>query len=79
MTAQPEREMWAMSILSRSSVCPNCASAATHRSRRKGYLEQILHTVFFVSPFRCADCYERYFRVRFLTRPSAHKHHPHTA
>ena len=67
------------SIFSKSSLCPNCASAVTHRSRRKGFLEQILHTVFFVSPFRCEACYERYFRVRFLIRPSAHKHHPHAA
>jgi hypothetical protein len=68
-----------MSIFGRSSLCPNCASTVTHRSRRKGLLEQILHAVFFVSPFRCEACYKRYFRVRFLTRPSAHKRHPHAA
>jgi hypothetical protein len=75
MLAQPEREMYAMWILSRPSVCPNCASTVTHRARRKGFLEQILHLVFFVSPLRCEVCDERYFRVRFLTAPSAHKHH----
>ena len=63
----------------RSFPCPNCASTATHKSRREGLLEVILHTVFFVSPFRCEDCYERYFRVRFLTPPSVHKRHPHAA
>jgi hypothetical protein len=36
-------------------------------------LEQILHTVFFISPLRCEVCDERYFHVRFLTQ-SAHKH-----
>jgi hypothetical protein len=70
-----EREMSAMSILSKSSLCPNCANAATHRARRRGLLEHILHVVFFVSPLRCEVCDERYFRVRFLTAPSAHKHH----
>jgi hypothetical protein len=62
--------------LSRSFPCPNCASTATHNSRREGLLEAILHTVFFVSPFRCEVCYERYFRVRFLTPPSVQRHHP---
>ena len=62
--------------LSRFFPCPNCASTATHKSRRSGFFEQILHTVFFVSPFRCEVCYERYFRVRFLTPPSVHRLHP---
>jgi hypothetical protein len=70
-----ERERYAMWILSKPSVCPNCANTVTHRARRKGFLEQILHVVFFVSPLRCEFCDERYFRVRFLTAPSAHKHH----
>jgi len=70
-----ERERYAMWILSKPSVCPNCANTVTHRARRKGFLEQILHVVFFVSPLRCEVCDERYFRVRFLTAPSAHKHH----
>jgi hypothetical protein len=61
--------------LRRSFPCPNCASTTTHKSRREGLLEAILHTVFFVSPFRCEVCYERYFRVRFLTPPSVHRHH----
>jgi hypothetical protein len=74
-----EREMSAMSILSKSSLCPNCANAATHRARRRGLLEHILHVVFFVSPLRCEVCDERYFRVRFLTPRSVHKHRSHAA
>jgi hypothetical protein len=66
-----------MLILSKSTLCPKCASPLNHKSRRKGPLEQILHTVFFVIPFRCEFCDERYFRVRFLTPSSAHKHHSH--
>ena len=30
---------------------------------------------FFVSPLRCEVYDERYFCLRFLTAPSAHKHH----
>jgi hypothetical protein len=58
-----------MSILSKSSLCPNCASHAIYTSRRKGLLEHILHTVFFVSPFRCGACDLRYFRFRFSAPP----------
>jgi hypothetical protein len=66
--SQPEPEIWAMLIFSKPFLCPNCASTATHRSRRKGFFEQILHTIFFVSPLRCEVCDERFFRVRFLNR-----------
>jgi hypothetical protein len=62
--------------LRRSFPCPNCASTTTHKSRREGLLEAILHSVFFVSPFRCEVCYERYFRARFLGPPSVHRHDP---
>ena len=53
-----------MPISHKSSLCPKCASHAIHRSRRKGLLEQILHSVLFVSPYRCNACDERYFRFR---------------
>jgi hypothetical protein len=36
-------------------------------------------TAYNASPFPCEFCYERYFRLRFLTPPSAHKDHPHAA
>jgi hypothetical protein len=64
---------------SRPSACPKCASPLNHKSRRKGVLEQILHTVFFISPLRCEVCDERYFRVRFPTARSVHKHDSHAA
>ena len=63
-----------MSILSESSLCPNCTSHAIFKSRRKGLFERILHTVFFISPLRCGACDQRFFRVRFRTRPHANKH-----
>lgn len=63
----------------KSPICPSCGSHGYYKSRRKGLLEHILHTVFFVSPFRCMVCDKRYFRVRFLTPAHANKHHPHAA
>jgi len=68
-----------MSILRTSSLCPNGASHAILKSRRKGLPEQVLHSVFFVSPLHCGACDERYFRARFVTPPHASKHHPHAA
>src|SRR5271167_373492 len=73
---QPGTGVVAMSILSKSSLCPSCRSHAIYRSRRKGLLERIFHTVFFVSPFRCGACDKRYFRVRFRTPPHAISHSP---
>jgi hypothetical protein len=59
-----------MSILSKSSFCPNCASAAIRRSRRQGFLEQVLHRVLFISPYRCNACDNRYFRLRLPVQPA---------
>jgi hypothetical protein len=51
-------------ILINSSLCPNCASKAIHRSKRKGLLERILYTALFISPYRCDACDERFFWFR---------------
>jgi predicted Zn-ribbon and HTH transcriptional regulator len=59
-----------MTIFGKPSFCPNCASAEIHRSRRKGLLEQILHTIFLISPYRCKACDERYFRLRVAAAPA---------
>jgi hypothetical protein len=67
-----------MTIFNKSSVCPNCASPAIHRSRRKGLLESLLHTVLFISPYRCAACDVRHFRFRFLA-PHMNKPRHHAA
>jgi hypothetical protein len=66
-----------MSILRKSSLCPNCASHAMYRSKRKGLLEQILHSVLFVSPYRCKRCDQRYFRLRLpVHHAEKSPHHP---
>jgi transposase-like protein len=53
-----------MSILNKSSLCPQCASASIRRSRKNGLLERILHSALFISPYRCKSCDKRYFRLR---------------
>jgi transposase-like protein len=67
-----------MSILNKSSLCPSCASTATHRSKRRGLAEQILHAALFISPYRCNACDKRYFRWR-LPIHSAEKPPRHAA
>lgn len=52
-------------------VCPNCESPNIRRSRREGPFEFLLHWLFLLSPYRCRDCYQRYFGFRF-SHPPAH-------
>jgi hypothetical protein len=59
-----------MSVFNRSFLCPSCASHSSHRSKRNGLLEQILHAVLFVSPYRCNACDERYYRFRLPVHPA---------
>jgi transposase-like protein len=65
-----------MSILNKSSLCPQCASASIRRSRKSGILEQVLHSVLFISPYRCNACDKRYYRLRLpvhsAEKPSRH-------
>jgi hypothetical protein len=53
-----------MEYTGKSHVCPNCQSTSCHRSRRNGAVEFFLHHFFFVTPYRCEDCDQRYFRRR---------------
>jgi hypothetical protein len=48
----------------KTHVCPNCQSTSCHRSRRSGAVDFILHTFFFITPYRCKDCDQRFFRRR---------------
>lgn len=51
-------------------VCPHCRSQRTRRSHQPlGLGERLLACIY--SPFRCTDCYQRFFRIRL---PLAAKH-----
>ena len=58
-----------MLSLNRSSKCPNCGSHQYYKSRRRGLWEHILHSIFSLSPLRCTNCDERYFRFRRARAP----------
>ena len=44
--------------------CPNCESGRIRRSRRRGLVEKVACAVLLVSPYRCEECDQRYFRFR---------------
>jgi hypothetical protein len=63
-----------MPILNKSSPRPNCASRTFHRSKRKGLLEQVLHSFLLVNPYRCNECDQRYFRFRLPVHKEGKPH-----
>jgi transposase-like protein len=67
-----------MRILTKSILCPNCASHETRRSRRKGLMERTLFAALFVHPYRCESCDQRYYRLRLPVHTEA-KHPRHAA
>jgi hypothetical protein len=42
--------------------CPFCGSAEVRRSHRRGIWERIFLRCLWLRPFRCIDCYERFYR-----------------
>jgi hypothetical protein len=66
-----------MEYIGKSHVCPNCQSTSCRRSRRSGAVEFLLHYLFFITPYRCKDCDQRYFRRRgFRDSTKAAPEHP---
>ncbi|HME98420.1 MAG TPA: hypothetical protein VKK06_01005 [Terriglobia bacterium] len=55
-------------------VCLKCGSSDIRRSKRHGPLEWVLKR-FFIVPWRCMVCYNRFFRPYFglFTRPEVPK------
>jgi DNA-directed RNA polymerase subunit RPC12/RpoP len=47
-------------------VCPKCRYDAIERSKRKGFLEKKIFSLFGYYPWRCEGCSTRFFlRVRY--------------
>ena len=42
--------------------CPRCHSEQIRRSKRRGLVELGLLSIIGLKPFRCVDCYHRFFR-----------------
>lgn len=54
-------------IVRASLVCPRCHSHDVSRSRTRGFLERAAR-VFGLRPFRCMDCYDRFFSFGSVAR-----------
>jgi hypothetical protein len=46
-------------------ACPHCQSKAIRRSKRRGTFESTLLNLIPVRPFRCKDCYSRFYSLTF--------------
>jgi len=49
-------------------MCPNCRSANTHRSRRRGLFERVVLRMAFVRAYRCDNCSRRFYSSPFQRR-----------
>lgn len=51
--------------------CPDCGSASAFYSRRRGLTEKYLLPFLLLRPYRCADCFQRCYRVIFISAREA--------
>jgi hypothetical protein len=47
-------------------VCPRCGSSEVFYSRRRGFAEKWVLPLAMLRPFRCAECFQRYYRSAFI-------------
>ena len=56
-------------------ICPYCGGHSAYRTRRAGLKEWLLRHLLNRSPYRCLDCYERFFHHRLARRSKEGFHH----
>jgi hypothetical protein len=47
-------------------ICPRCGSSEVFYSRRRNFTEKWILRLALLRPFRCAECFERYYRSVFI-------------
>ena len=57
--------------MSRKRFCPDCGSARIARSHQRGILERYVGPIFQVHPYRCRDCYTRFYSLGVPPQKSA--------
>ena len=50
-----------MMKLSADGRCPRCKTSDVRPSRTRTFLERIILLLFFLRPFRCNECYRRFY------------------
>ena len=53
------------------NTCPNCYSRDIRFSRRKTTRERILSALFYIRPFRCRNCWSRFWKLESAQRRQA--------
>ena len=46
-------------------ICPRCSSFSVHRARRRGLFEAVLLPLLALRPYRCMNCWRRYYGLVF--------------
>jgi hypothetical protein len=46
-------------------TCPCCGNHVAFYSRRRSFTEKFLLPIALLRPYRCAECFERYYRSMF--------------
>lgn len=49
-------------------TCPDCGATKVHRSRRRGFFEQVILGTIGVYPYRCSACKKRFMKVNDPTK-----------
>jgi predicted RNA-binding Zn-ribbon protein involved in translation (DUF1610 family) len=55
----------------REHRCPLCGSKNIHRSKRRGFAEQLACRVTPIKPFRCNDCSRRVYAMEWAQSKTA--------
>ena len=46
--------------------CPTCGSPNAYFSRRLSFTEKFILPLLFLRPYRCVNCFQRYYRITGL-------------
>ena len=47
-------------------TCPCCGNHVAFYSRRRNFAEKLILPIALLRPYRCAECFERYYRSMFI-------------
>ena len=47
------------------SRCPECGSDSIYKSHRRGFLERMVLGLTKMRPYRCRECYERFYAKEY--------------
>jgi hypothetical protein len=60
-TEHKEFPMFKTNFSTRKYRCPECGSESVYKSHRRGILERMVLGLTKMRPYRCRECYERFY------------------